>query len=136
MYLSCSLFFNEATSWGLVTLLKMDSGTCVLLQTLHNFYKQLIRRNLGLPAYKKVCTKECKLCVLSYRYYVRVTQFMFAMISRGTISSLTVDCINQFLKKPRSLWWQNELCIGGKKLRLIWSAVCFKGKESNSIRVI
>ena len=49
MYLSCSLFFNEATSWGLVTLLKMDSGTCVLLQILHNFYKQLIRRTPGTP---------------------------------------------------------------------------------------
>ena len=68
-------------------------------------------------------------------YNVRATQLIFVKISRGTISSLTVDCINQISKKPR-LWWQNELCIGGKKLRLIWSAIYFKGKESNPIQVI
>ena len=83
----------------------------------------------------KTYTKEYKLCVAS-NMYVRATQLIFVKISRGTISSLTADCINQISKKPRWLWWQNELCIGGKKLRLIWSAVCFKGKESNPIRVI
>ena len=69
-------------------------------------------------------------------YDVRVAQLIFVKISRGLISSLTVDCINQISEKPRWFWLQNELCIGGKKLRLIWSTVCFKWKELNLIRVI
>ena len=135
MYLRCGLFFNEAARWGVVTLLKMDSGTCVLLQILHNFSKQLILRTpANYCLQKNVHQRMQVMCIVIY--CVRATQFMFVMISRGTLSSLTVDFINQISKKPRWQMWQNELCIDGKKLRLIWSAVCFKGKESNSIRVI
>ena len=116
----------------------MDSITGVLVWILHSFQEHLIRRtpNSWRASNEKKCTKECKLCVLSYRYYIRATQFIFVKISLGTTSSLTVDCKNQISKQPKWLWWQNKLCIGGKKLRLIWSAVCFKGKESNPIRVI
>ena len=126
--------FNEAVRWGLVTLLKMDSGTCVLLQILHNFSKQLILRTPATPCLQKNVHQRMQVMRIVI-YCVRATQFMF-VISRGTISSLTVDFINQISKKPRWQMWQNELCIDRKKLRLIWSAVCFKGKESKSIRVI
>ena len=63
--------------------------------------------------------------MLSCKYYVRVTQFMFVKILRGALCSLTLDCLNQISEKRRSLWWQNKLCIGGKKLRLIWHAFYF-----------
>ena len=47
--------------------------------------------------------------------------------SPDTIPSLTKNYINWFSKQTRWLWWRNNMCIGGKKFRLIFSAFYFEG---------
>ena len=47
--------------------------------------------------------------------------------SPDMISSLTKNYINWFFKQTRWLWWRNNMCIGGKRFRLIFSAFYFEG---------
>ena len=58
-------------------------------------------------------TADCR--HVFFRIHVLEEQIMFVRISVDTISSLTTHCINQFSKQTKWLWWQNQMCISGKK---------------------
>ena len=50
---------------------------------------------------------------------ISIAVIVFMTDSPDAISSLTTHYINQFSKQSKAFWWRKEMCIGGKKLRLM-----------------